>query len=73
MTTVHNATSTLEDELVYWVSLDGKLWLPVSRPCTDEDAEHVQKMFDGDGNFMPLRFGRDFLIHQGATFAGEEE
>lgn len=68
-TVIHHTTTLLEGETQHWVSLDGEDWLPVSRGPSDDDREEdVQRLFDGDGNFMPLRFARRWLAHEGATF-----
>jgi hypothetical protein len=71
---VHHATLPLEGETTHWASLDGgDTWLPVNREPVAGDEDAIQKLFDGDGNFMPMRCGRRLLEHEGAEFHGEVE
>ena len=69
---IHHATTLLEGEIQNWVSLDGEDWLPVNRGPSEGNEEKeeadVAALFNGDGNFMPLRFARRFLVHEDATF-----
>jgi len=65
---IYHTTTTLDGETFDWVSLDGDSWLPVNRPPSDGEEEMIQRLFDGDGNFRPLRFTRGWLAHQGASF-----
>ena len=68
---IHHATTKFEGETLDWVSLDGDDWLPVSRPPIHDregEEEMIQRLFDGDGNFMPLRFTRSWLAREGAVF-----
>lgn len=67
---IHYATTELDGETFYWVSLDGHDWLPVNRPPSPDDREaDIQRLFNGDGNFQPMRFTRRWLAHEGAEFA----
>ena len=69
---IHHATTLLEGEIQHWVSLDGEDWLPVNRgPVESEPEDTVRRLFEGDGNFMPLRFSRRWLAHEGAQFDGD--
>ena len=65
---IHHATLPLEGDLTHWVSLDGDDWLPINRPPAAGEEEPIQRLFDGDGNFMPLRVTRRYLQHEGAEF-----
>lgn len=64
---IHHTTTELDGETFNWVSLDGEDWMPVTRPPAEGDTEEmVQRLFDGDENFMPLRFARRYLVQAGA-------
>jgi hypothetical protein len=64
---IHHTTTEFEGETHHWVSLDGEDWLPINRaPVEGDTEEEIQKLFDGDGNFMPMRAARGILIHWGA-------
>lgn len=73
---IHNATllthGTVGDgieETFLFSSLDGKYWLPVNRHgVTGQDEEALEKIFEGDGNFKPMRWTRRYLEDQGAVF-----
>lgn len=61
---IHWTTTEIDGEKYDWASLDGEEWLPVSRPPKEDEEEIVRALFEGDGNFMPLRFSRGLLIHR---------
>jgi hypothetical protein len=66
---IHHATTIHDEQTFDWASLDGDHWLPVSRPPQDEEDEDViRALFEGDGNFKPMTFGRAWLLHWGAQF-----
>ena len=65
---IHHATTELDGDPYNWVSLDGDDWLPINRAPSPGDEDVIQQLFDGDGNFMPLRFTRRWLKHWGADF-----
>ncbi len=68
---IYHATTQLDGETFHWVSLDGEDWLPINRPPDPRDTEEmVATLFNGDGNFRPLRFARRWLAHQQAEFGG---
>jgi hypothetical protein len=59
--TVHNLTLYRWGEAMPFASLDGEDWLPVSRPARPGDEEALRQLFDGDGNFRPMKFARRFF------------
>lgn len=64
--TVHNLILHRWDESFHFASLDGEDWLPISRAVADtpEERERLARLFDGDGNFKPMRFARRFFDMQ---------
>lgn len=63
---IHHTTIPYEGKILHWVSLDGDYWLPVTRPPAEGEEGVIAKLFEGDGNFMPMSFGTSYLIHMGA-------
>jgi hypothetical protein len=69
---IHHAIVLFEEETFNFVSLDGDYWLPVSRgPVPSDHEEDIERLFRGDGNFMPMTMGRRWLEHYGADFKTE--
>jgi hypothetical protein len=58
---VTNVTVVRDGEEFLFASIDGTLFLGVSRPLVPGDEEAFQRLLDGDGNFMPLRIHRNFF------------
>lgn len=65
--TIHHRKTLLDEEdpsagIQHWVSLDGKVWLPVNRaPSEDTTEAEIQAVFDGDGKMRPMRFHRRYV------------
>ena len=62
--TVHHRRTLTEGHLQDWVSLDGEDWLPVNRAPigVPGEAAEIAALFNGDGNFKPIRFSRSFVF-----------
>ena len=50
----------------HFASLDGDHFLPVNRLSngSEEDEKALAALFEGDGNFKPMTFGRLWFNHQ---------
>ena len=52
----------------WYASLNGELWLGLSRQCGPDEFDDLAQLFEGDNNFQPMRLHRSFLEDMGATF-----
>jgi len=58
---------------LYWASLDGDTYLPVSRPAQPGDEETIAQLFEGDGNFKPLVWGERGIHFAALQVKGDVE
>ena len=65
---IHAARIDDTDGTYWFASLDGDSWIGVSIDPRDQTERAVQRCFDGDGKFKPMRCSRSFLRHFGAQF-----
>ena len=65
---IHAAKIVDQGDTFWFASLDGDEWIGVSVDPRDSTEAAVQRAFDGNGRFRPMRATRGFLQRYGAKF-----